>query len=78
VTGRQVRNFRETIRANGWLVTEPVEYGGNEQAVRLRRLLSYAVAEGQNVLTIKAHVLVLLKTTGLSVFQEILSHKDFR
>jgi hypothetical protein len=45
VTERQVRNFRETIRANGWLVTEPVEYRGNEQAVRLRRLLSYAVAE---------------------------------
>ena len=45
MTGRQVRNFRETIRANGWLVTEPVEYRGNEQASRLRRLLSYAVAE---------------------------------
>ncbi len=45
VTGRQVRNFRETIRANGWLVTEPVEYRGNEQATRLRRLLSYAVTE---------------------------------
>ena len=45
VTGRQVRNLCETIRANGWLVTEPVEYRGNEQATRLRRLLSYAVAE---------------------------------
>jgi len=29
VTGRQVRNFRETIRANGWPVTEPVEYRRN-------------------------------------------------
>ena len=45
VTGRQVRRFRETIREKGWLVTEPVEYRGNEQASRLRRLLSYAVAE---------------------------------
>ena len=45
MTGRQVRNFRETIRSKGWLVTEPVEYRGNEQASRLRRLLSYAVAE---------------------------------
>jgi Zn-dependent peptidase ImmA (M78 family)/transcriptional regulator with XRE-family HTH domain len=45
VADRQVRNFRETMKANGWLVTEPVEYRGNEQASRLRRLLSYAVAE---------------------------------
>jgi Zn-dependent peptidase ImmA (M78 family)/transcriptional regulator with XRE-family HTH domain len=45
VTGRQVRRFRETIREKGWLVTEPVEYRGNEQASRLRRLLSYAVVE---------------------------------
>jgi Zn-dependent peptidase ImmA (M78 family) len=45
VTGRQVRRFRETIREKGWFVTEPVEYRGNEQASRLMRLLSYAVAE---------------------------------
>ena len=45
VTARQVRKFRETMKANGWLVTEPVEYRGNEQASRLRRLLNYAVAE---------------------------------
>jgi len=45
VTERQARNFRETIRANGWLVTEPVEYRGNEQAMRLQRLVSYAMAE---------------------------------
>jgi Zn-dependent peptidase ImmA (M78 family)/transcriptional regulator with XRE-family HTH domain len=45
VADRQVRNFRETMKANGWLVNEPVEYRGNEQASRLRRLLSYAVAE---------------------------------
>ncbi len=45
VTGRQARTFRETIKAKGWQVTEPVEYRGNEQATKLRRLLSYAVAE---------------------------------
>jgi Zn-dependent peptidase ImmA (M78 family)/transcriptional regulator with XRE-family HTH domain len=45
VADRQVRNFRETMKANGWLVTEPVEYRGNEQTSRLRRLLSYGVAE---------------------------------
>lgn len=45
VTGRQARTFRETIKAKGWQVSEPVEYRGNEQATRLRRLLSYAVAE---------------------------------
>jgi Zn-dependent peptidase ImmA (M78 family)/transcriptional regulator with XRE-family HTH domain len=45
VAARQVRNFRETMKANGWLITEPVEYRGNEQVSRLRRLLSYAVAE---------------------------------
>lgn len=45
VSDRHVRNFRETMKANDWLVTEPVEYRGNEQASRLRRLLSYAVAE---------------------------------
>ena len=45
VTVRQARSFRETIKAKGWVVTEPVEYRGNEQATRLRRLLSYAVAE---------------------------------
>jgi Zn-dependent peptidase ImmA (M78 family) len=45
LTARQFRNFRATFRANGWLVTEPVEYRGRERATRLRRLLSYAVAE---------------------------------
>ena len=45
VTGRQARTFRETIKEKGWQVTEPVEYRGNEQATRLKRLLSYAVAE---------------------------------
>lgn len=45
LTDRQVRSFRETMRANGWLVKEPVEYLGNEHASRLRRLLGYAVAE---------------------------------
>jgi hypothetical protein len=45
ITGRHFRKFRETIRAKGWLVTEPVEYRGNEQAMRLRRLLSNAVTD---------------------------------
>jgi len=45
VTDRQMRNFRETIKANGWLVSEPVEFRGKEQASRLKRLLTYAVAE---------------------------------
>lgn len=43
---RQLRNFRETFRRNGWLVKEPVEYGGKEQTSRLRRLVGYAAAEG--------------------------------
>jgi Zn-dependent peptidase ImmA (M78 family)/transcriptional regulator with XRE-family HTH domain len=45
VTARQLRNFRETVRANDWLVKEPVQYEGKERTTRLRRLLSYAVAE---------------------------------
>lgn len=45
VTDRQLRKFRETMKANDWLVTEPVAYRGREQATRLRRLLNYAVAE---------------------------------
>lgn len=45
VTARQLRNFRETVKANDWFVREPVPYVGREKATRLRRLLSYAVAE---------------------------------
>ncbi len=44
VTDRQLRAFRETLKAKGWLVTEPVAFEGKEQATRFRRLLHYAVA----------------------------------
>jgi Zn-dependent peptidase ImmA (M78 family) len=41
---RQLRSFRETIKAKGWAVEEPVAYAGKERATRFRRLLHYAVA----------------------------------
>lgn len=44
VSDRQLRAFRETLKAREWLVTEPVAYEGKEQATRFRRLLHYAVA----------------------------------
>ena len=44
VSDRQLRSFRETIKAKGWVVREPVTYEGKEQATRFRRLLHYAVA----------------------------------
>lgn len=44
VTGRQLRSFRETIKARGWVIEEPVAYTGKERATRFRRLLHYAVA----------------------------------
>lgn len=44
VSDRQLRSFRETLKTQGWLATEPVAYGGKEQATRFRRLLHYAVA----------------------------------
>ena len=44
VTDRQLRSFRETIKAKGWVVREPVTYEGKERATRFRRLLHYAVA----------------------------------
>jgi Zn-dependent peptidase ImmA (M78 family) len=44
VTDRQLRSFRETIKAKGWAVKEPVAYEGKERATRFRRLLHYAVA----------------------------------
>lgn len=46
VTDRQLRTFRETIKARGWAVEEPVAYAGRERATRFRRLLRYAVAAG--------------------------------
>ena len=44
ITARQLRSFRETIKARGWVVEEPVAYTGKERATRFRRLLHYAVA----------------------------------
>ena len=44
VSDRQLRAFRETVKAKGWSTTEPVEYAGKERAARFRRLLHYAVA----------------------------------
>lgn len=46
VSDRQLRAFRETIKARGWVVEEPVGYAGHERAARFRRLLHYAVAAG--------------------------------
>jgi Zn-dependent peptidase ImmA (M78 family)/transcriptional regulator with XRE-family HTH domain len=47
---RQLRSFRETLKARGWLVEEPVAYTGKERATRFRRLLHYAVAS--DILTV--------------------------
>jgi Zn-dependent peptidase ImmA (M78 family)/transcriptional regulator with XRE-family HTH domain len=44
IAARQLRSFRETIKARGWVVEEPVAYTGKERATRFRRLLHYAVA----------------------------------
>ena len=44
VSDRQLRSFRETVKAKGWLTAEPVGYAGKERATRFRRLLHYAVA----------------------------------
>ncbi|MGZ5468828.1 MAG: helix-turn-helix domain-containing protein [Candidatus Aminicenantales bacterium] len=44
VSDRQLRSFRETIKAKGWMVKEPIAYEGKERATRFRRLLHYAVA----------------------------------
>jgi Zn-dependent peptidase ImmA (M78 family)/transcriptional regulator with XRE-family HTH domain len=44
ISDRQLRSFRETLKAKGWLVEEPVAYAGKERATRFRRLLHYAVA----------------------------------
>jgi Zn-dependent peptidase ImmA (M78 family)/transcriptional regulator with XRE-family HTH domain len=44
ISDRQLRSFRETIKAKGWMMTEPVAYTGKEHATRFRRLLHYAVA----------------------------------
>ena len=44
VSDRQLRSFRETLKAKGWATEEPVAYAGKERATRFRRLLHYAVA----------------------------------
>jgi Zn-dependent peptidase ImmA (M78 family)/transcriptional regulator with XRE-family HTH domain len=44
VSDRRLRSFRETLKAKGWLIEEPVTYEGKERAARFRRLLHYAVA----------------------------------
>jgi len=44
ISDRQLRSFRETLKARGWLVEEPVAYTGQERATRFRRLLHYAVS----------------------------------
>ena len=46
VSDRQLRGFRETIKARGWSVEEPVAYTGPERATRFKRMLHYAVASG--------------------------------
>jgi Zn-dependent peptidase ImmA (M78 family)/transcriptional regulator with XRE-family HTH domain len=43
---RQLRSFRETLKARGWMAAEPVAYEGEERAWRFPRLLRYAVAAG--------------------------------
>ncbi len=45
IAPRHLRDFAETVRKNGWTITEPVAYEGREEAVRFKRLLHYAVAE---------------------------------
>lgn len=46
VSDRQFRAFRETIKARGWAVEEPVAYTGPERATRFKRMIHYAVAAG--------------------------------
>jgi Zn-dependent peptidase ImmA (M78 family)/transcriptional regulator with XRE-family HTH domain len=40
------RDFKATIRRNRWKTNEPVAYEGREEAVRFKRLVHYAAAEG--------------------------------
>ncbi len=46
VTERRFRSFRELMAEKGWLRYEPVEYKGEENPVRFRRMLHYAVSSG--------------------------------
>jgi len=44
VTERRFRSFREMMNEKGWLWKEPVEYRGEENPSRFKRLLHYAVS----------------------------------
>ncbi|MDI6844975.1 MAG: XRE family transcriptional regulator [Candidatus Saccharicenans sp.] len=44
VTERRFRSFRELMNEKGWLWREPVDYRGEENPSRFRRLLHYAVS----------------------------------
>lgn len=44
VTERKFRSFREMMNEKGWLWKEPVEYPGEENPTRFKRLLHYAVS----------------------------------
>ncbi len=44
VTERRFRSFREQMNEKGWLWKEPVDYRGEENPSRFRRLLHYAVS----------------------------------
>jgi Zn-dependent peptidase ImmA (M78 family) len=46
VTEGCFRDFQATVRRNRWKTNEPVAYEGREEAVRFKRLVHYAVAEG--------------------------------
>jgi len=46
ISGRRLRAFRETVKARGWSVVEPVDFSGVERAGRFRNLVRYAVASG--------------------------------
>ena len=68
VSDRQLRSFRETLRAKGWLVEEPVAYQGKERAARFRRLLHYAVTA--NILDV-ARAAEMAGVTAEDMAQEI-------
>ena len=46
ISGRRLRAFRETVKARGWSVVEPVDFSGAERASRFRNLVRRAVASG--------------------------------
>ena len=46
ISGRRLRAFRETVKARGWSVVEPVNFSGAERASRFRNLVRRAVVSG--------------------------------